>query len=90
MISCLSICKLLLNVLLFDCSTIKVFLSSEEKKKSMLMWLQPKLLEHWAVMPALVRGPVRVITGQLDASRFAKDFDLTKVSVKEFNELLFI
>lgn len=89
MISCLSICKLLLNVLLFDCSTIKVFLSSEEKK-SMLMWLQPKLLEPWAVMPALVRGPVRVITGQSDASRFAKDFNLTKVSVKEFNELLFI
>lgn len=55
----------------------------------MLMWFQHKLLEHWAVMPALVRGPVRVITGQSDASRFAKDFDLTKVSVKEFNELLF-
>lgn len=57
MISCLSICKLLLNVLLFDCSTIKIFLSSE-KKKSMLMWRQPKLHEHWAVMSALVRGPV--------------------------------
>lgn len=56
----------------------------------MLVWLQLKLHEHWAVKPALVRGPVRVITGQSDASRFAKVFELAKVSVKEFNELIFI
>ena len=56
----------------------------------MLVWLQLKLHEHWAIKPALVRGPVRVITRRSDASRFAKVFGLAKVSVKEFNEFIFI